>query len=67
MTCALSLWHSGIKDVTIVEASGQGNGNTSRAMVIHAATLEVRSCEHVDVVPSNATYRSWIMSTAPML
>src|SRR5579863_4474861 len=67
MTCALSLWHSGVKDVTIVEAAEQGNGNTSRAMIIHAVTLEVRSCQLVDVVPSNATNRSWIISTVPML
>jgi 2-polyprenyl-6-methoxyphenol hydroxylase-like FAD-dependent oxidoreductase len=67
MTCALSLWYSGVKDVTIVEATEQGNGNTSRAMVIHAATLEVRPCEHVDLAPSNATNRRWIMSIVPML
>ena len=43
MTCALSLWYSGVKDVTIVEAVAEGNGNlASRAMAIHAATLEVR-------------------------
>ena len=47
MACALSLWYSGVKDVTLVEAVPQGNGNlSSRAMAIHAATLEVRSREH---------------------
>ena len=47
MASALSLWYSGVKDVTIVEAVAEGNGNlASRAMVIHAATLEVRSRNH---------------------
>jgi len=47
MACALSLWYSGVKDVTIVEAAAEGNGNlASRAMTIHAATLEVRSPDH---------------------
>jgi 2-polyprenyl-6-methoxyphenol hydroxylase-like FAD-dependent oxidoreductase len=67
MACALSLWHSGVKDIALVEATQHGNGNTSRAMVIHAGTLEVRSCKDVDEVPSNAPHRSWIMSTVPML
>ena len=50
MACALSLWYSGVKDITIVEAVEQGNGNlSSRAMAIHAATLEVRSSEHPSV------------------
>jgi len=40
MACALSLWHSGVKDVTIVDAVSQEN-HTSRATVIHSATLEV--------------------------
>jgi len=39
MACALSLWHSGVKDVVIVDALELGD-NTSRAMAIHAATLE---------------------------
>jgi 2-polyprenyl-6-methoxyphenol hydroxylase-like FAD-dependent oxidoreductase len=39
MACALSAWYSGIKDVTIVDAVEQDN-HSSRAMVIHAATLE---------------------------
>jgi len=47
MACALSLWYAGVKDVTIVEAVAEGNGNlSSRAMAIHAATLEVRSPDH---------------------
>jgi 2-polyprenyl-6-methoxyphenol hydroxylase-like FAD-dependent oxidoreductase len=45
MACALSLWSSGVKDVVIVDALELGD-NTSRAMAIHAATLEVRSCAH---------------------
>lgn len=40
MACALSAWYSGIKDVTIVDAIEQDD-HSSRAMVIHAATLEV--------------------------
>jgi len=39
MACALSLWFSGVKDVVIVDAVEQGD-HASRAMVIHAATLE---------------------------
>ncbi|KAH9180772.1 FAD/NAD-P-binding domain-containing protein [Lactarius sanguifluus] len=39
MACALSAWYSGIKDVTVVDAVEQGE-HASRAMVIHAATLE---------------------------
>ncbi|KAI0306374.1 FAD/NAD-P-binding domain-containing protein [Multifurca ochricompacta] len=39
MACALSLWYSGVKDVTVVDAVEQGD-HASRAMVIHAATLE---------------------------
>ena len=54
MACALSLWYSGVKDVTIVEAVAEGNGNlASRAMVIHAATLEVRSPTTFGIAPSN--------------
>jgi 2-polyprenyl-6-methoxyphenol hydroxylase-like FAD-dependent oxidoreductase len=41
MACALSLWYSGVKDITIVDAVHQDD-HTSRAIVIHAATLEVR-------------------------
>ena len=53
MACALSLWYSGVKDVTIVEAVAEGNGNlASRAMAIHAATLEVRSHDHFGRDPS---------------
>ena len=40
MACALSAWYSGIEDVTIVDAVEQDD-HSSRAMVIHAATLEV--------------------------
>jgi len=52
MSCALSLWRSGVKDLVIVDAIEEGNGNrTSRAMAIHAATLEVRPCEHHGCIP----------------
>ncbi|KAI9457303.1 FAD/NAD-P-binding domain-containing protein [Russula earlei] len=42
MACAISLWDSGVKDVVIVDADEQALGvsNASRAIVIHAATLE---------------------------
>ena len=46
MSCALSAWYSGIKDVTIVDAVEQDN-HSSRAMVIHAATLEVPALTHL--------------------
>ena len=47
MASALSLWLSGVRDIVIVEAAEHGNGNVaSRAIVIHAATLEVSPCEH---------------------
>ncbi|KAN0140849.1 FAD/NAD-P-binding domain containing protein [Lactarius tabidus] len=45
MACALSAWYSGIKDVTIVDAVEQDN-HSSRAMVIHAATLEALNTIH---------------------
>jgi len=52
MGCALSLWHSGVKDVVVVDAVVQGNGNdASRAMAIHAATLEVRPCNYSERCP----------------
>lgn len=40
LSAALSLIKAGCGDVTVVDAVLQGE-NTSRAMVIHAATLEV--------------------------
>jgi 2-polyprenyl-6-methoxyphenol hydroxylase-like FAD-dependent oxidoreductase len=41
MACALSLWSSGVRDIVIVDALEYGQGDTaSRAIVIHAATLE---------------------------
>jgi 2-polyprenyl-6-methoxyphenol hydroxylase-like FAD-dependent oxidoreductase len=43
LAAALSLLHRGFKDFVIVDAVEQGE-NTSRALVIHAATLEVRQC-----------------------
>ena len=42
LATALSLLHHGIRDFVIVDAVQDGN-NTSRALVVHAATLEV-SC-----------------------
>jgi 2-polyprenyl-6-methoxyphenol hydroxylase-like FAD-dependent oxidoreductase len=41
MAAALSLHHQGILDIVIVDAVLAGE-NSSRAMVIQAATLEVR-------------------------
>ena len=47
MACALSLWLSGVRDLVIVEAAEDRKGDlSSRAFVLHAATLEVRSREH---------------------
>jgi hypothetical protein len=47
MACALSLWLSGVKDLVIVDATDNRKGDlSSRAFVLHAATLEVRSREH---------------------
>ena len=40
LTAALSLLHCGLHDLVIVDAVQHGE-NTSRAFVIHAATLEV--------------------------
>lgn len=40
MSAALSLHKNGVKNITIVDATEQGV-HFSRAMVIHAATLEV--------------------------
>ncbi|OJA16869.1 hypothetical protein AZE42_13840, partial [Rhizopogon vesiculosus] len=39
LAAALSLIHHGFKDFVVVDAVEQGE-NTSRALVIHAATLE---------------------------
>jgi len=50
MAAAISLWNSGIKDVVIVDGDEQALGvsNASRAIVIHAATLEVgHHCQHL--------------------
>jgi 2-polyprenyl-6-methoxyphenol hydroxylase-like FAD-dependent oxidoreductase len=57
LAAALSLLHHGFHDFIIVDAISQGK-NSSRAVVVHAATLEVRclccsvsSCpSHVDIV-----------------
>lgn len=42
LACALSLLKAGYIDFTIVDAVARGE-NSSRALVVHAATLEVRS------------------------
>ena len=47
LVAALSLVHHGFKDFVIVDAVEEGE-NTSRAIVIHAATLEVR---HYHLLP----------------
>ncbi|KAJ7653014.1 hypothetical protein B0H17DRAFT_1147202 [Mycena rosella] len=39
MAAAVSMYHQGLRDITIVDALLPGE-NSSRAMVIHAATLE---------------------------
>ncbi|OJA10552.1 hypothetical protein AZE42_03135 [Rhizopogon vesiculosus] len=41
LAATLSLIHHGFKDFVVVDAVEQGE-NTSRALVIHAATLEIR-------------------------
>jgi 2-polyprenyl-6-methoxyphenol hydroxylase-like FAD-dependent oxidoreductase len=56
MACALSAWYSGIKDVTIVDAVEQDN-HSSRAMVIHAATLEVPFLDTFPAFLSNLCFR----------
>ena len=54
MACALSLSLSGVKDIVIVDASDDRKGDlSSRAFVLHAATLEVKSLVSIlDTVPS---------------
>lgn len=47
MACALSLWSAGVSDMVIVDAVEHGYGDkSSRAIAVHAATLEVRAPEH---------------------
>jgi 2-polyprenyl-6-methoxyphenol hydroxylase-like FAD-dependent oxidoreductase len=47
MASAISLWLSGVKDLVIVDAAQDRKGDlSSRAFVLHAATLEVRSRRH---------------------
>jgi len=43
LAAAASLFHHGCKDIVIVDAV-ERTPDTSRAMAIHAATLEVRKC-----------------------
>lgn len=40
LACAVSLLVNGVKDITIVDAQPAG-ANSSRAIVIHARTIEV--------------------------
>ncbi|CAK5266151.1 unnamed protein product [Mycena citricolor] len=50
MAAALSLYHQGIKDVVVVDATEPGK-NASRAMVIHAATLEaLETIKCIDII-----------------
>lgn len=60
MAFALSAWYSGIKDVTIVDAVEQDN-HSSRAMVIHAATLEVPVLDTSVPFPSDLCFRPWTL------
>lgn len=46
LATALSLIHQDFRDFVIVDAVARGD-NTSRALVIHAATLEVRALQHL--------------------
>lgn len=41
LACAISLINQGCRDIVVVDALSQGE-NTSRALIIQAATLEVR-------------------------
>ena len=51
LACALSLVNQGFLDFVIVDAVLEGE-NTSQALIIHAATLEVRYlCEFKSWVP----------------
>ncbi len=63
MACALSAWYSGIKDVTVVDAVEQGD-HASRAMVVHAATLEVPVLDTSVPFPSNPRLRLWTLFAA---
>jgi cation diffusion facilitator CzcD-associated flavoprotein CzcO len=41
LSAAISLFNQGCKDILIVDAAAERTPDTSRAMAIHAATLEV--------------------------
>ncbi|KAG1853714.1 hypothetical protein DFJ58DRAFT_789276 [Suillus subalutaceus] len=49
LVAALSLLHHGFKDFVVVDAVEQGE-NSSRALVVHAATLEVRHVLQLSVI-----------------
>jgi cation diffusion facilitator CzcD-associated flavoprotein CzcO len=52
MASALSILLSGVKDIVIVDEVEDRKGDlTSRAFVLHAATLEVRCREHFVLSP----------------
>ncbi len=51
MASAIFLWFSGMKDLVIVDAAEDRKGDlSSRAFVLHAATLEVRSVLKISVL-----------------
>jgi 2-polyprenyl-6-methoxyphenol hydroxylase-like FAD-dependent oxidoreductase len=51
MASAISLWLSGVKDLVIVDAAQDRKGDlSSRAFVLHAATLEVRTVLKISVL-----------------
>jgi 2-polyprenyl-6-methoxyphenol hydroxylase-like FAD-dependent oxidoreductase len=56
LACALSLVNQGFRDFVIVDAVLEGE-NTSRALIIHAATLEVRHCVHFNYGCSRFKWR----------
>jgi len=66
MACALSLWISGVKDIVIVDAAENRQGDlSSRAFVLHAATLEVRPrersvCNLISPYTTTGTGSSWL-------
>jgi cation diffusion facilitator CzcD-associated flavoprotein CzcO len=59
LVAALSLVHHGFKDFVIVDAVEEGE-NTSRALVIHAATLEVRYYPLLPIAIPDHIFTVWI-------
>lgn len=70
MASALSLLLSGVKDIVIVDEVEDRKGDlSSRAFVLHAATLEVRSREHSGLSPfllyvTTGTGFSWLYQSS---